>query len=297
MPRITRLEGIIAPVLTPFDRNDRVDRAVLKAEVDFAIEECGVHGLMTVGTESSEFAHVSWPEKKLITQTVVEAARGRVPVVAGASATFLSETLDLAGHAKDVGAAAIVVTPPYVVATSPDETVDLFRRIAETVDIPIMVYNSPVLSFDMPLTLLKRIAEIPNVVAMKESTRHFAKIAMECIHLVPRWTLTTTIHVLVPTLLFGGHGCIVPVGPAKVGVTIYDLFKAGRVAEAVALQKRAFALSEGYVEDRRLATAYYKESLRLMGVDTGLPRAPFHNLGPGEAEQLKAAMRGLGLIG
>ncbi len=296
MAETVRLEGIIAPVLTPFDSADRVDTGLLEAEVDFAIEACGVHGLMTVGTESSEFAHISADEKKLITETVAKRAAGRVPVVAGASATFTGECLDLARHAREVGAAAVVVTPPYVIAPSADETVDLYRRIAEEVDVPVMVYNSPVLSFDMPVSLLKRIAEIPNMVSMKESTRHFAKIAMECIHLLDRWTLLTTIHVLVPTLLFGGHGCIVPVGPAKVGVQIYDLFRAGEIAEAVELQKRAFALSEGYVEDRRLATAYYKESLRLMGIDTGLPRPPFHNLTPADADRLANAMRDLGLI-
>lgn len=291
-----KLEGIIAPVLVPFDKAGKIRTDVLKEQVDFAIEHCKVHGLMTVGTESSEFAHLSADERMLVTETVVKAARGRVPVVAGASGTFTDECLTVGRHAKQVGATAIVVTPPYVVATSDPETIDLYQAISDGVDHPIMVYNSPVLSYDMPLSTLNKIASIQNVISMKESTRHFAKIASECDLLVDRITVLTTIHVLVPTLLFGGHGCIVPVGPAKVGVQIYNLFKAGNIQEAVDLQKRAYRLSEQYVEDRRLATAYYKESLTLMGVDVGVPRAPFHHLSNDDRETLKRALKSLELV-
>jgi 4-hydroxy-tetrahydrodipicolinate synthase len=296
MSKSVKLEGIISPVLVPFDKSDKINTSIIREEVDLGIEYCKVHGLMTVGTESSELAHQTAEEKMLVTETVVKAARGRVPVVAGASSTFTSEIIALAKHAKHVGAAAVIVTPPYVVPTSPRETVDLYKELSDTVDIPIMVYNSPVLSFDMSVDLLDEIANIKNVVSMKESTRHFAKIGSECMRLLDRITLLTTIHVLVPTLLFGGHGCIVPVGTAKVGVEIYDLFKAGQVQEAVELQKRAYSLSEGYVEDRRLATAYYKESVRLMGIDVGLPRPPFHHLTNAESDQLRRAMDNLGLI-
>lgn len=295
MSKRIRLEGIISPVLVPFDDRDRIITSILEEEVELGIETCKVHGLMTVGTESSEFAHLSVEEKMLVTETVTKATRGRVPVVAGASGTRTSECIALATHAKKVGAAAVVVTPPYVVPTSPAETVDLYKEISK-VGIPIMVYNSPVLSYDMDVDLLDKIASIENVVSMKESTRHFAKIGNECMRLLDRITLLTTIHVLVPTLLFGGHGCIVPVGTAKVGVEIYNLFKAGQIQEAVRLQMRAYSLSEGYVEDRRLATAYYKESVNLMGIKVGTPRPPFHHLTAAERNQLATAMANLGLI-
>jgi 4-hydroxy-tetrahydrodipicolinate synthase len=291
-----KLEGIISPVLVPFDKAGKIKTNVIEQEVDFAIDHCRVHGLMTVGTESSEFAHLSAEERMLVTETVVKAARGRVPVVAGASGTFTDECIKVAQHAKKVGATAIVVTPPYVVPTSNAETIDLFQSISDTVDIPIMMYNSPVLSYDMDLPTLNKLASIRNVVSMKESSRHFAKIASECQLLLDRVTLLTTIHVLVPTMLFGGHGCIVPIGPAKIGVDIYDLVKKGAIEDAIDLQKRAYRLSEGYIEDRRLATAYYKESLTLMGVDVGMPRPPFHHLTNEDRETLKRATKSLNLI-
>jgi len=290
------LEGIIAPVLVPFDANDKIITTRLAEQVDFGIEECGVHGLMCVGTESSELAHLSKEERMLVIETVTTAARGRVPVVAGASGTYTSECLEVAHLAKAVGATAIVVTPPYVIPTSEEETVELYQVLSDEVGMPMMVYNSPVMSFDMSLDLLDRIASIENMVSMKESTRHFAKIASICDRLLDRLTLLTTIHVLVPTLAFGGHGCIVPVGPAKVGVEIYDLYRSGDMEAAVALQKRAYKLSEGYVEDRRLATAYYKQSLTNMGIDVGQPRPPFHHLSQAEKDQLADAMRQLNLI-
>lgn len=290
-----KLEGIISPILVPFDKSENIRVGIIEEQVEYAIDECKVHGLMTVGTESSELAHLSTEEKMLVTETVAKKLRGRVPLVAGASSGRTSECLQLARHAKKVGASAVIVTPPYIIPTADAETIDLYKEVSE-VGIPIMIYNSPVMSYDMSVETLDKIASIPNVISLKESTRHFAKIGMECVKLLDRITLLTTIHVLVPTLLFGGHGCIVPVGPAKIGVDIYNLFKAGQINEAVSLQMHAYALSEGYVEDRRLATAYYKEMLNLLGVDVGVPRKPFHHLTDDEQSTLKLAMQDVGLL-
>ncbi len=296
MKQGTRLEGIIAPVLVPFDSNGKINTTILKEEVDFAINTCKVHGIMTVGTESSEFGHLSTEEKMLVTETVAKANNARVPLVAGASGTHTGECIELAKHAKRVGATAVVITPPYVVTAVEEEIIDLYKAVSDTVDIPIMCYNSTILSYDLKVSTLSKIASVKNVVSLKESSRHFGKIGMECVELLDRITLLTTIHVLVPTLLFGGHGCIVPVGPAKLGVQIYNMVKSGDLEGAIDLQKRSFQISEHHVEDRRLATPFYKQALTNMGINVGLPRGPFHDLPAEEKQRLAKGMREVGLI-
>src|SRR5690242_8953306 len=110
-----KIEGIIAPIATPFARDGTIDEKTIRVLVDFLVDG-GIDGLFPLGT-SGEFALLDREERKLVIQTVVDQANVRIPVFAGVSDPSLSNVLHFARDAKNVGADAIVATPPYYFTT------------------------------------------------------------------------------------------------------------------------------------------------------------------------------------
>lgn len=134
--------GILAAVVTPFtESGSDVDVAAIADQVEHIVGN-GVHGLVPGGS-TGEFTSMSVAERKQSNAAYIEAAAGRVPVVAGTGALGTAETVDLAQHAKDAGAAAVMIVPPFYDAPSFEELVAHYAAVSESVDIPIMYYNLP----------------------------------------------------------------------------------------------------------------------------------------------------------
>jgi 4-hydroxy-tetrahydrodipicolinate synthase len=154
---------VLPALITPFrDDGEAIDPEALAAIVDRVIG-AGVAGLVPGGS-TGEFTTLSHRERRQLIETTVEAAAGRVPVVAGTGALSTRETVELSAHAEEAGAAAVMIVPPFYDALSWRELVTHYRAVAGAIEIPIMYYNLPSASGvklsaaqlqELPVTCLK----------------------------------------------------------------------------------------------------------------------------------------------
>ncbi|NMO01722.1 4-hydroxy-tetrahydrodipicolinate synthase [Gordonia sp. TBRC 11910] len=136
-----QLSGVLSALATPFTADDDIDVTMLRAVVDRNIDG-GVDGVVACGS-TGEFAAMTGAERRLVVETVIDQTAGRVPVVAQTGAVSTREAIALSQHAQDAGASALMVVAPYYEALTLDETVSYLRTVADSVDLPIMLYNLP----------------------------------------------------------------------------------------------------------------------------------------------------------
>jgi dihydrodipicolinate synthase/N-acetylneuraminate lyase len=134
--------GVLPALITPFtDDGSAIHTGALAALVD-RLTDAGVAGLVPGGS-TGEFTTLSHAERRELVETTVEAAAGRVPVVAGTGALSTAETVELSVHAEQVGASAVMIVPPFYDALSWRELLAHYTAVADAIDIPIMYYNLP----------------------------------------------------------------------------------------------------------------------------------------------------------
>ena len=166
---MTIFDGVIPPLVTPFNDDYSINEEVLRDLVDRLVDE-GINAVITTGS-SGEFTRLSTEERKRVLEVVVDQAGGRIPVIAGTAASGTLEAIELSRHAESAGAAGLQIVPPFYAVLSDDEVYDHYSRIGQAVGIPILMYNNRVLtSVDMSPALIARLAEIPNVDGIKEAT-------------------------------------------------------------------------------------------------------------------------------
>ncbi|MGE5485063.1 MAG: 4-hydroxy-tetrahydrodipicolinate synthase [Ignavibacteriales bacterium] len=169
------LKGVHVVSVTPFKQNGEVDYEGLRANVDWYIEQ-GVHGVLPLGS-TGEFASLEDDEKKRVAETVVDQVNGRVPTIIGATAETTEKAIEYTKHAKEIGAAGVMILPSYYCKPSQEEMYVHFKRIAEAVDIPIVIYNNPWSSgVDMQAETVARLAEHPNLRYIKECTADIKRL-------------------------------------------------------------------------------------------------------------------------
>jgi len=170
-------QGSIPALITPL-RNGAVDEKAFKAFVDWQIRE-GSSGLVPCGT-TGESPTLSHEEHKRVVALCVEAAAGRVPVIAGAGSNATDEAIDLARHAKEVGANAVLSVVPYYNKPSQEGMYQHFKAIAEAVDIPIFLYNVPGRTIvDMNPETMGRLAKLKNIVGVKDATDEIGRVPLQ----------------------------------------------------------------------------------------------------------------------
>lgn len=166
--------GSMVALVTPMD-NDQVDVARLRELVEFHLE-AGTHGLIAAGT-TGESGTLSHAEKLLVIRTVVEAARERIPVIAGTAANATRDCIALTREAMEAGAhAALIMTPAYI-KPSQEGLYQHYRAVAANVAIPIILYNVPSrTACDMLPETVARLADISNIVGIKEATGQMPRL-------------------------------------------------------------------------------------------------------------------------
>ena len=169
MSNAQRLQGILPALVTPFTDDGSIDEAALASLVSRLVA-AGVGGLVPCGS-TGEFTTLSSEERKRVTEVAAEAAAGAVPVVPQTGALTTRETVDLSKHAEGVGAAAVMVVPPFY---EPPVRADLladYETTARAIAIPIMVYNIPAASGTrMTAEMIDELASIPGVEYIKDSS-------------------------------------------------------------------------------------------------------------------------------
>lgn len=177
---MSNLKGIVAVVVTPFKEDRSFDYEGAKKNIDYLIDK-GVHGICLLGA-TGEYQSITTQEHKEYVEVMMKYIGKRVPVVVGASRERTEDVIDLAKHAKQNGVDSIMVLPPFYCNPLQEEIYEHYRYINDSVDLPILVYNNPgSAGVDIEYDTLAKIAELPNMKIIKESTgdiKRFTAIAM-----------------------------------------------------------------------------------------------------------------------
>lgn len=200
-------KGVFPALVTPF-RDGAVDEEAFVALVERVIAG-GVHGLVPAGT-TGETSTLSHDEHKRVVELAVQTARGRVPVIAGAGSNSTTEAIDLARHAKSVGADAVLVVAPYYNRPSQEGIYLHYKAINDAVQIPVVTYNVPGRTVvDISNETLERLSKLPNIIGIKDATADLTRASLQRLACGPEWVMLTGDD---PTglgyMAHGGHGCI-----------------------------------------------------------------------------------------
>jgi 2-dehydro-3-deoxy-D-pentonate aldolase len=205
-------KGLMPAMVTPFDDRGEVDLGATEAVVEHFIE-AGVDGISPLGS-TGEFSHLTGNERKRFAEEVVRIVGGRVPLVVGVGAAGTKEMVELARHAEDVGADAVLVVSPFYWTIGEDALFKHFATVAESVNIPVLVYNLPMLTgIDLSSSLIARIAaECPNVGGLKDTVTeyfHTVGVLREVKRVRPDFSvLSGWEDLILPSLLAGADGSI-----------------------------------------------------------------------------------------
>jgi 4-hydroxy-tetrahydrodipicolinate synthase len=271
------MHGIFTPNLVPLDARGEIHEAELRRYVDWLIDR-GVHGLYPNGS-TGEFTRFSAEERRRIVEIVCDQARGRVPVLAGAAEANVRETLAACEAYHACGARAVAIVSPFYYKLSPESVYAYFREIALNSPIDVTLYNIPMFASPIDVPTIRRLAEFPRVVGIKDSSGDMAFMLrmMSAVQPIrPDFVfLTGWEAALVPMLVMGCQGGTNATSGVVPEITrkLYDLVQDRRIDEARTLQLRLLELF-----DAMLYSADFPEGFRaaveLRGFDFGRGRQP-----------------------
>jgi 4-hydroxy-tetrahydrodipicolinate synthase len=274
---------------TPFGATGEVDAKRVGELADYLIDG-GVDGLFPLGT-TGEFALLDRAERKKVVELVVDHARSRVPVLAGVADPSPRNAAAYAKDAADAGADGVVATAPYYYRVDEEGLYNHFRIIHDSVSLPLVLYNIPDWTHAfVPVSVVSRLAEERIIVGMKYTEYNMLNL-LRFIAAVGRKidVLTGSDAMTYSCLEAGGSGAVISVSNIlpKDASSIYDLFRAGKLAEARKVQESILPAIEaagiGYFP------AGVKEAMKVMGFPVGELRSPQTPLSGRE----KAAVRTL----
>ena len=289
-------EGSFVALVTPFKDDESLDEAKLKELIEFQIDG-GTHGIVPCGT-TGESPSLSEEEHDRVIELTVETVNGRVPIIAGTGSNSTTRTLRATEHAKAAGADAALIVTPYYNKPNQQGLYAHYMKIADNVDIPIVIYNVPGrCGTDILSDTVAQLAEHPNIVGLKEATGEL-KRASEVVSMCPDDFVVLSgddINTL-PILSVGGKGVISVVAnidPADIAETC-NAFKAGNIELARKLHYKTMQLAvDLFIETNPIPA---KTALMLMGKLNGKLRLPLAPLTPANQETLRQTLVDAGLI-
>ena len=287
--------GAIVAIVTPF-RNGKVDEEALRKLIEEQIA-AGTDGIAPCGT-TGESTTLSHEEHDRVIEITIDAVRKRVPVIAGTGSNSTAEALRLTRHAWEAGADAALMVCPYYNRPTQEGLYLHYKKIAEEVPIPIIIYNiAGRTGVNMLPETLAKLAKIPNIVGVKEASGSLKQMSDVIRMCGPDFAVLSGDDIFTLALLaIGGKGVISVisnVAPADMAAMV-DAFTAGDLQKARALHYRMSPLIDAlFIETNPIPV---KAALALMGkIDYEL-RLPLCRMSPKNEESLKAAMQAYGLI-
>jgi 4-hydroxy-tetrahydrodipicolinate synthase/2-dehydro-3-deoxy-phosphogluconate/2-dehydro-3-deoxy-6-phosphogalactonate aldolase len=283
-------EGIIPPTLTAFNADGSLDLGRTRWHINYVIDG-GVHGVFPCGT-MGEGPLLAFDEKVQVIAAVVQAAGERVPVLAGVGCPSTHETLRLAREAEREGADAVIVVTPYYYAPNEDGVLAHYQAVAEAVDIPVLVYHIPSRTGNrLPLGLLPRLKEIPDVVGLKDSSGDVSWL-QSAMALAPKWRFfvgsDTLLYVGFSLGVNGAVSGVANLFPQLV-VALYDAARTGDWQRARELQATVMGVRDAVRAGPYLSGM--KAGLRTLGHDIGDPRLPMVGMSAEQEETLRKQLR------
>lgn len=293
---MSELEGIIAPFTTPFDDAGQIEFEAVKAQVDWLVEN-GVHGL-AAGGSTGEGHVLARDEYRQLIRTTVEAVDGRVPLIAGIIASSTAEVIARGQIVKELGVAALQITPPHYLFR-PDDAAMIahFREICAACEVPVLIYNVVPWCYLSPDLLLRIMDEVPDVIGVKQSAGDMKLFA----DLVRRANAESLIFSAVDALLYpsyqlGARGSIAAILTAAPGpsVRLWNAVKGENWNVARDLHERLMPLWDAVGVDNMPTLVKYAQSLQ--GVPAGLARKPTSPATEAQKKRVREALAGLDLI-
>jgi len=257
----------------------------------------GVHGLTPLGS-TGEFAYLDWMQKHAIVETVVEAANGRVPVVAGVAATTTAEAERQTRAFADMGCNGILAIMEAYFPVSEEATYSYFRAIAEASVLPVVLYTNPNFQrSDLSIPVISRLAELENVGYIKDASSNTGRLLSILNEVGEKLTVfAASAHIPACVMMIGGAGwmagpaCLIP----RQSVALYDLCKSGDWAAAMDLQRDLWSLNQAFAKYN--LAACIKGGLEIVGYDVGKPLPPQLPLPVAGREELEKALRTVGRL-
>lgn len=283
-------------MVTPFDGEGRINEAALRKLVDY-LTEGGVHGLFPVGSQG-EFYALDKEEKKKVIETVMDQAKGKVPIYAGTGAVTTKEVVTLTKMAEDIGVDAVSVITPFFICPTQSELYGHYLAVAKSTSLPVVLYNNPGRTgVNLSVDVVARLSKLDNIVGIKDSSGDMSLTSEYIRNTGEDFSVLSGRDTLIyAILLHGGKGAIAAtanVAPRLV-VEIYETYVRGNVEQARKAQAKlaplrlAFSLGSFPV--------VIKDALELIGIEVGPARAPVKSLNLKNKEKLKNILRQLGLL-
>ena len=269
-------KGSFTALVTPFD-GDSVDYDAFTRLVEFQIQS-GTHGLVPCGT-TGESPTLSHEEHARVVEVCISAAKGRVPVIAGAGSNSTKEAVELARHAEKAGATAVLIVTPYYNKPTQEGLYQHFKAINDAIGIPIIIYNIPSRSvIDMSVATMARLFKLRNIAGVKDATASPVRVSQQRLTLGEEFNqLSGEDATALAFMAHGGHGCISVTSNAapKLCSEFQTACLAGDYSKALALHDRLMPLHEAlFIETNPGPVKYAMSQLGFCKPDTRLPLAP-----------------------
>lgn len=289
-------EGIFPAMLTAFDDDGSVNEEVTTDIVDFCIQS-GCKGIFAVSSVG-EFVHMEFDEACHLMDIAIKAANGRVPVVAGVTASHIEKSIEFALYAQKAGCKGLVCSPPYYYTVTQDIIERHYEMLAEAVpDTSIIMYNIPLFSTPLSYDVVKRVSSIPNVAAMKDSSGSL----VDFIHFMDKVRLAGTDinmmcgreEMVFSTTMLGGKGAMVGTATIfpEIIVKIYNATLAGDYDTARNLQLAiCLAIRAMFSVPFPLG---FKVAMEVRGFRMGPPKAALTEMDKARAEATKKRLHSI----
>ncbi len=290
------IQGSLVAIVTPMHADGSLDLPGLRKLIDWHIAE-GTDGIVIVGT-TGESPTVSVDEHCELVKVAVQHTAKRVAVIAGTGGNSTAEAIELTRHAREVGADASLQVVPYYNRPTQEGMFRHFSKIAESVDLPMILYNVPGRTVaDMSNDTILRLARLPGIIGIKDATANLAR-GTDLMRLAPEsFAVYSGDDATAMALMFCGAKGNISVTANVAPRAMHELCvaaMAGRLAEAIAINNRLLPLHDKlFVEPNPVPVKWAMHQMGLMGPALRLPLAP---LGESWHEIVRAAMRESGVL-
>jgi 4-hydroxy-tetrahydrodipicolinate synthase len=291
----TNFRGSFTALVTPF-KNGSIDEEAFRGLVEWQIAE-GTKGLVPVGT-TGESPTLSHAEHKQAVEWCIDQAKERVPVIAGAGSNSTREAVELAQHAEQAGADAVLVVTPYYNKPTQEGMYQHFKAIDDAIGIPIIIYNIPPRSvIDMSVDTMKRLFELKNIAGVKDATANMVRVSQQRAAMGEGFNqLSGEDATALGFMAHGGHGCISVT--SNVAPRLCAEFQGaclrGDYAAALKLQDKLMPLHQNLFIETSPAPAKY--ALSLLGKIADTVRLPMVALSDKSKAAVRDAMVHAGLV-
>ncbi|MFQ5764998.1 MAG: 4-hydroxy-tetrahydrodipicolinate synthase [Rhodospirillales bacterium] len=288
-------QGSITALITPF-KDGKVDEAAFQSIVEWQIGE-GTEGVVPCGT-TGESPTLSHDEHMRVTESCIEAANGKIPVIAGTGSNSTDEAIQLTKHAKQAGAAAALVVTPYYNKPTQEGLYQHYKAIHDAVELPIIIYNIPGRSVvDMSVDTMARLAKLPNIVGVKDATTDLARPLATRLAIGKDFCqLSGEDATAVAFLAVGGVGCIsvtANIAP-RMCATMHKAWRDGDLTTVMDMQDRLMPLHLAMFCETSPGPVKYAASL--LGKCEAEIRLPLAEISDTSKKRVKDAMVSAGLL-